>query len=78
MCKLNILKGERAKRGLIQKEMAENIGISHMTYFRKENGLRDFNVDEVKKIADFLNLNLDQVNEIFFANSITKCNIKGQ
>lgn len=72
---MNILKGERAKRGITQKEMAENIGMSHMTYFRKENGVRVFNVDEVKKIADFLDLDIDEVNEIFFANSITKRNM---
>lgn len=64
MVKYN-LKGLRAKRGITQEQMAEVLEITSSTYNRKENGLREFTIEEAKKISEFFG---ESIEEIFFAN----------
>lgn len=65
------LKSERVRRGFKQEDLAKKIGLSLVTYARKEKGTRKFTIDEVKKIAIVLNLDLVRLNEIFFNNELT-------
>ena len=69
---LNLLKRTRMYKGYQQYEVADGIGLSRQTYNYKENENSLFNIDEIVRVASFLNLTFDEVNEIFFDNSISK------
>ena len=69
---LDLLKRTRMYKGYQQYEVADSIGLSRQTYNYKENGKSPFNAYEIVKIVSFLSLNFDEVNEIFFNNSISK------
>lgn len=70
---MNLLKlrGMRITKGYTQEKLAKMIGISAKTYNRKELGVIDFNLQEITTIVELFELNLDEVNEIFFDNKIT-------
>ncbi len=53
------LKKARLKRNLSQKEVADSIGVAKSTYSLYESGNREPNVDNIKKIADVLNVSSD-------------------
>lgn len=55
------LKEARIKKGLSQKEVADNIGVAKSTYSLYESGNREPNVQTIKKIADFLNISVDEL-----------------
>lgn len=63
---LDKLKSARIEKRLSQGELAEKIGVTKITYWRKENGHREFNRTEIENIKKALNLSLDDVNNIFF------------
>lgn len=65
-----ILKMLRTKYNITQEELAIKLGISKNTYFRKENGLKDFTITEAIKIGEIFNVN---PSEIFFVNKVTDC-----
>lgn len=67
---LELLKKTRLYKGYHQYEMAKILGISKGAYNRKENGWTEFTRGEMMRIIDRLELNVDDVNKIFFANSI--------
>ena len=68
-----LLKSKRALFKINQKEMADILGITHVTYSHKENGKHEFTRKEISTISKVLNLTLEDVNEIFFDSKITKC-----
>ena len=50
-----------------------NIILKDWSYYNeKENGKREFTLDVAKKISSLLNLNLNEVNDIFFNSAIRK------
>lgn len=51
----------RKKRNITQKELANYIGISINQYSLKEKGEYTFDCDEMFKIADYLNMNLEDI-----------------
>lgn len=55
------LKTARERKGISQKEIAENIGVAKSTYSLYESGNREPNVQTIKKIADFLNISADEL-----------------
>ena len=55
------LKIARERKGLSQKDMAENIGVAKSTYSLYESGNREPNVQTIKKIADILNVSADEL-----------------
>ena len=55
------LKEARIKKGLSQKEVADNIGVAISTYSLYESGNREPNVQTIKKIADFLGISADEL-----------------
>lgn len=67
---LRILKSKRILFNLTQEEIAKEVGINLKSYNLKENGKREFTLDEAKKISNLLELNLNEVNDIFFNSSI--------
>lgn len=48
------LKLARIEKGLYQKDMADKLGISRLSYLLKENGERDFTEWEIMKICEIL------------------------
>ena len=70
--KLRLLKAKRVLKGMYQHELAKEIGVSHKTYNFKENGKVEFNVEEILKVIECLDLNFDEVNDIFFSNKLPK------
>ena len=66
MGNLLILKAERVKCGLNQKEMAEIIGCSTPAYNQKEKGRRSFSQEEISLIVKRLGLSGEMIKAIFF------------
>lgn len=56
-----ILKRERQKRGLTQEKMASMTGLKRSTYSLYECGKREPNIETLRKIADILELSLDDL-----------------
>lgn len=67
----NLLKGIRVSKGYTQKPVADAAHMNVATYCEKENGKRSFSPEEIKDIASFLNMDLNQVNEVFFDLKLT-------
>ena len=55
------IKDEIEKRGIKQKKIAEILGINHSTLSLKMNGFHSFSEIEVKKIAKFLNVPVENL-----------------
>jgi len=68
-----MLKSIRILHSLTQEGLAKRVGITPKTYNRKELGIVNFTVFEIIQLASILNLNLENVNEIFFDNKLTEC-----
>ena len=69
---LRILKSKRILFDLTQEEIAKEVGINIKSYNLKENGKREFTLDEAKKISNLLKLNLNEVNDILFNSAISR------
>ncbi|WP_020006328.1 helix-turn-helix domain-containing protein [Salinicoccus albus] len=62
--KINIrrIKEERVAKGFSISEMSEALGYqSYVAYYRKEEGQRRFSTNDVAKIAEKLDLDLDKI-----------------
>lgn len=53
----------KIERSMTQKQMADLLGISALTYKRKESGEYPFNQDEMFKIAELFNVKIDELFE---------------
>lgn len=51
----------RRSKGITQEDMANVLGVLRTTYRDKENGIRNFNFEEAKVVADTLGITLDSV-----------------
>ena len=67
---LQLLKSKRVLNRYTQESIAEKIGISTKTYNRKELGIKPFTINEVVLLTILLELNLAEVNQIFFDNNL--------
>lgn len=63
------LKMLRAKHSKTQKDIADILGISIISYRQKENNIRSFTLDEAKIISDYFNLSVEA---IFFTELVYK------
>lgn len=64
------LKQLRLANRLNQEAMAKEIGMARSTYISKENGRSDFSVGEIKSIARVFELDIKDINRIFFCDII--------
>lgn len=56
------IKEARVAKDISVKEMSEKLGYkSHVAYFRKEDGTRNFTTNDVYKVAKILDLKLDDI-----------------
>lgn len=56
-----ILYGLRKAKGLTQKELAKEIGISELSYRNKERGKNEFTQDEMFFLSHFFNKQIDKI-----------------
>ena len=69
MLNSNLLKAAIVRQGLTQGEFAQKIGISHNTLTSRLSGTIPFNVDEVDKACEVLNLtNYEEICNIFLSS----------
>ena len=71
---LRLLKSKRVLKGLTQEAIATKIGINTKSYNMKENGKNRFSLEEAAKISQCLNLDLEEVNDIFLHIKLPKSN----
>ena len=68
---VNKLKGKIVENGLNVSQLASSIGIDKTTLYRKLTSNGDtLTISEAEKIARTLNLSMEDVNAIFFANFV--------
>ena len=53
-------------RGLSYVGIAKHLGINEVTLYRKLNDQSEFTRLEIKRIADLMQLSMDDINAIFF------------
>lgn len=68
--KSNLLKAERIKIGITQKNISEYLNIDVSTYSKKENGLIEFKASEIRLLKKVLDLTPQKISEIFFENEV--------
>ncbi|CAM2998644.1 helix-turn-helix transcriptional regulator [Hathewaya histolytica] len=73
---INLLKSQRVKNGLTQKDVANTLDIDVTTYSKKENGLISFKASEIKELKYLLKLTPEIIDEIFFINKVELNSIK--
>jgi DNA-binding XRE family transcriptional regulator len=66
------LSSARKNLGYTQEALAKGVGLSTKSYNRKELGLIEFSRKEIMNISEKLNFGIEEVNDIFFDNKITK------
>lgn len=55
-----------ARRKISNRDLAAQIPLSEQALYNKMNGVTEFKNSEIKRIAEVLNLSMEQVNTIFF------------
>ena len=68
----NLFRAKLAENGLSQKEVAKELGMSENTISHKIKEKSFFCTNDVKKMSKLLNLNKDEVFDIFFADNVDK------
>lgn len=56
-----LIKAQRKKRGLTQKELGKRLGVSYQTVAQWENNLRNPKIETLRKIADALECNISDL-----------------
>ncbi len=59
------LKILRKQANFSQEYLGEKLDISQSTYNKKENGIIPFSLEEIKELKNILNLNNEQIINIF-------------
>lgn len=68
--KSNLLKSERVKNGLTQKQISKLLDIDSTSYSKKENGIIEFRTSEINVIRKIFKLSPIQIVEIFFDDKL--------
>lgn len=67
-----------ARAGITNRDMATHLGMSEQALYNKANGKSEFKGSEIVKVAKLLNLNIDDVNLIFFDAGVNKIHTASQ
>lgn len=62
----NLLEAKLKEKGINIIEISKLLGIEKTTFYRKISGKSDFYRLEIEKMVKFLNLSIDEMNNIFF------------
>lgn len=60
------------RAGVSKEEIAKELGINITTLYRKINGESDFTLSELKQLKRMLGMTKDDVDCIFFSESLTE------
>lgn len=60
------LKWKMEDKGYTQVDLKDKIGICKASMWKKTNGISEFTQGEIKKLIDLLNMNGNEIKEIFF------------
>lgn len=66
------LEAKTKEAGLTNEEVAKRLSINQATYYRKKRGFSDFYREEIRIIADLLDLSSEEVNRIFLQINLRK------
>ena len=58
------------RKGITLKTISEKINVNPSTLYRKMNGFSDFTRSEVQAISDILELDAQEIIDIFFARGL--------
>ena len=64
------LKAKIVENGLLQEQVAMQLGMTSATFNYKVNNKTEFKASEIKKLAEILHLTADEVMAIFFADDV--------
>lgn len=64
--KINILKSKLVAQGKTLKDLKSALKLSDYGLYKKIHGYNQFKLNELQTIKSFLNLNNDEINDIFF------------
>lgn len=67
----NLLKAKIVEKGISIAALCNKLGICEATYYRKLSRNGDFSRHEISIIVEFLQLTLEERNNIFFDNKLT-------
>lgn len=65
------LRGIRAERRVTNEDCGNAIGLSALSYRRKESGEIDFKLGEVVGLVSYLHMNFTELNDVFFDGRLT-------
>lgn len=68
----NLFRAKLAENGLSQKDVAKELGMAENTMTHKIREKSFFGVNDVKKMSKLLNLNKDDIFDIFFTDDVDK------
>ena len=71
----NLLKEARKNEGKTKADVTAYLNIGRSSYSRKEDGLITFDVRELAKVMDFLNIPKSRRGEFFLPQNVHKRNI---
>ena len=72
MLNRNLLKSAMARVGFTQGALAERIGMSENTLSSRMQGASSFNIDEIDKICDVLNIESNDEKAAIFLGSMSQ------
>lgn len=61
------LRAEIAKKRITNRAIAANLNISEQAFYNKLNGISEFKISEINKLASILSLSPDEVSSIFLS-----------
>lgn len=64
----HFIKTEREKRDWTQTDFGAKIGINSSAISRIENGTQKFSISKLKRLAEVLEIDLQKVRDLFFAD----------
>lgn len=65
----NKLRGLIKEKGFTESDVAKAIGMTQWTFSRKLNGLTFFDTNEIKKMIDLLNVDENNIHNVFFTQN---------
>ena len=70
-----LLKAKRVEKGLLQRDVAKQLGISEKAMCQKEcSTVNKFKADEMLALVSILDLTLEEFDSIFFDKKLAVCN----
>lgn len=59
-----------ARANISNRVLSARLGLSEQAFYNKMSGKTEFKNSEIVKLADILNLSINDVNNIFFGNLV--------